>query len=97
MEAVNVNGSNYCTLPQLPRYRAYHTQNRKTVCGGGSDVYNCMTLTDGTWRRSHQLEYNRNSHTSWSRADEEILMGGVFGDKTTEVLTQDNSDREAVN
>ena len=47
-----------------------------------------MTLTDGTWKRSHQLEYNRNSHTSWSRGDEEILMGGVFGDKTTEVLTK---------
>ena len=97
VEAVHVNGSNFCTLPDLPRYRAYHTQNKMTVCGGGLDSYNCMTLSQyGSWRRSHKLEESRNAHTSWVRGNEEILMGGVSGGKTSEVLTHDSSDREAV-
>ena len=33
-EILHVNGSSYCTLPNLPDERVYHTQNMMTPCGG---------------------------------------------------------------
>ena len=65
-----------------------------TLCGGTykNTRDNCLTLTSGTWIKSHQLKYDRLAHNAWPREDEIILLGGEHRrERTSEVLKHDNS------
>ena len=56
-------------------------------------IRNCITLSNGQWKESHQLLHNRAWHVSWKIGEELILLGGFGGTsfKTTEILRSDSS------
>ena len=90
VEAIFPNGTNLRTLPDLPIERSLgrfdHSQDGFTACS----AHDCVTLSDGQWKQSHTLLYDRYGHTSWTLGDGRIvLMGGWsrnFG-TTTEIIT----------
>ena len=74
--------------------RAWHTQSGLVACGcsdcdiDSSDT--CITFSEGEWRTSHSLRHWRSYHSSWSSAEHgTILIGGHYGQNTTEILTDD--------
>ena len=94
------DGSNWCTLPDLPDDRFGHSQYGLVTCGGGT--YNtdswtsCLTLSSGAWNQTQNLKsQGRSYHLTWSSPSGLLLMGG--GDsskdsssesfKTTEIIT----------
>ena len=93
VEVLFANGTSYCTLPDVSKYRYYHTQDGLTACGGDGNIRdNCVTLTDGQWTQSHTLLHDRHYHTSWSLGDERVmLMGGYYSGNTTEIVSPGSS------
>ena len=93
VEILQQNGSYWCSLPDLPDIRYKHTQSGLIACGSGgynSDTEtSCLTLTDGHWMTSHQLQYSRSEHSSWTSQHGVVLMGGLGSTTTTEILHDD--------
>ena len=92
VEVLRANGSYWCSLPDLPDDRYYHTQSGLVTCGGGSNSdtkTSCLTFSSGQWRTSHQLQHNRWYHSSWMSQHGVVLMGGTGSLTTTEILTED--------
>ena len=66
------------------------------VCGGGRGWGGSDALTtcdkwqwsSGSWTHSHTLRQMRSEHVAWSTEDGVYLMGGVYSNKTTELLKQ---------
>ena len=102
VEVLKEDGSQMssCSLPQLPESRRYHTQTGLTVCGGGLDSDSddikrtCVTLTNGSWRTSHNLVHPRGGHTSWASPIGIIFFGGLYSQDTAEVLKEDGTSEE---
>ena len=87
VETLYSNGTRMqCILPDL-NIGIGHTMNGFVVCGGQI----CSTLTGGEWRATHDLNYGRAFHTSWSVADEIILLGGLNSPTTTDIVTPRSS------
>ena len=57
----------HCTVSSLPTARSYHSQEGRTVCGGGSDnpgdtPTSCLTLSvGGSWEKTTTLLESRYS------------------------------------
>ena len=94
MEVLHSDGSPWCSLPNLPEERAYHTQNGLEACGGiGLDwdyttptLTSCVRFSGGVWSPSHQMVEQRWHHTSWASPAGTLLMGGIPNWDTTELL-----------
>ena len=85
-------GAPWCSLPDMPTTRRYHSQtgdilyvtlgDRVTVmsglmlCGGGFYSDTCLTWQSGDWVTSHNLTTERWYHTSWNTPEGVLLMGG---------------------
>ena len=100
VEALSPDGTNLCSMPDLPDGRKVHSQDGLTVCGDGFDVFsvdsdngnNCVNLTDGQWTQSHTLLHGRRSHSSWALGDGRVvLMGGWYSRNTTEIISPGSS------
>ena len=95
--ALKSDGSNLCTLPDLPSFRQDHTMNGDIVCGGygssQSGVENtCLQLKDGVWQLYQNLLQQRKYHVSWKRPDGKLqLMGGSISPMTSEVVSAEES------
>ena len=57
-ELVDTNGTNICSLPDLPSGRYDHTQDGLTLCGGyhGLGGSSCQTFSTGSWIKSFTIE-----------------------------------------
>ena len=90
VEILHANGTSYCTLPDLPDIRYWHTQDGLRACGGDANGThdNCVSLTDGQWKQSRILLHDRREHTSWALGDGGVvLMGGIDSGNTTEIIS----------
>ena len=95
VELLRADGSqSYCSPPQLPQNRRYHTQTGLTACGGvdSGAQRSCVTLTGGSWTTSHTLVHQRGGHTAWESPLGLILLGGRYSPKTTEILRNNSSE-----
>ena len=86
--------NNHCVLPSLPDERRGHTSDEGTLCGGYYSNSTCITFSSGKWVTSHALAEVRMGHTSWNNKEEGkiILMGGINGGNTTEIITEEEKD-----
>ena len=84
-----------CRLPDLPTKRIGNSQNNNVLCGGGIDGIghsNCMKLTSSGWVTvTDQLIKDRKHHVSWLVDDGIILLGGMKGSSTTEIVRWDGT------
>ena len=89
MELLHEDGSPWCSLPDLPFGRDYHSQTGLEVCGG-NDANNtfkaCLRFGGGSWNPSHNLQEGRNLHSSWASPSGTVLLGGSGSPETTELL-----------
>ena len=90
VEIIQENGSYWCSLPNLPFGRWWHSQSGLVTCGGGSTESrtSCVTFSNGQWRSSHTLQYLRYCHSTWSTKGGVVIMGGHSSDNTTEILNE---------
>jgi len=91
VELLRSDGSFWCSLPDLPGPRVYHTQNGLVTCGGRMSLSpgpSCVTFTSGEWFKSHSLIKDRTDHFSWI-SPQGILLMGEYEDDSTELLTPD--------
>ena len=84
VEILRENGSNWCSLPDLPYDGCKNTQSGLITCGGYGNSKTCLTFSDGQWRTSHHLQYHRYSHSSWMSPQGVVLIGGY----NSEILTE---------
>ena len=55
-----------CSLPHLPKKRAYHTMDSRYICGGqGTASTSCIHFSSGHWITTHTLTEERDGHSSW--------------------------------
>ena len=103
VEYLNLDTGDQCELPSTDvRYGLtldHDQEGELVVCGGCGHVYcqkQCLTLSEGEWKVSHQLLYQRYFHTSWRSAQGVLLIGGLYSHtcNTTELLTQDGGSVE---
>ena len=80
-----------CSVPPLPRWREFYTQNGEVVCGGEPNKWSCITLSGSDWTKSHQLVLARKGHSSWLSPAGLLLMGGQYSKQTTELLSDTSS------
>ena len=69
-----------CVLPDLePEARYLHTQDGNQACGGGHQWegwHTCSKFSDGLWRPSSDLWWQKWGHTSWVTEEGTYLMAG---------------------
>ena len=98
VEILRKDGSYWCSLPDLPDQRSWHSQSGLITCGGGSFYGNvrrsCLTFSAGQWNMSHRLAYQRYYHVSWISLQGVVLIGGEMSDGETETLTDDGESTE---
>ena len=98
VEILRDDGSYWCSLPDLPDQRSWHSQSGLITCGGGSFYGNvrrsCLTFSAGQWNMSHRLAYQRYYHVSWISQQGVVLIGGEISDGETETLTDDGESTE---
>ena len=83
VEILRENGSYWCSLPDLPDSKLYHSQSGLILCSFSV----CLSFIKGQWVTSHQLQYSRYYHSSWMSHHGVVLMGGAeLGGATTEIL-----------
>ena len=92
-ELLYTNGTQLCSLPNLPQgyIRSRHSQTGLTCCGGTdyAGYTTCHTLSsNGSWEQSHSLSQRRRWHSSWASPQGTMLIGGGFSGTTTEILTE---------
>ena len=93
-ELLYTNGTQLCSLPNLPQgyIRSRHSQTGLTCCGGtdrAAGITTCHTLSsNGSWELTHSLSQGRRWHSSWASPQGTMLIGGGFSGTTTEILTE---------
>ena len=95
-EALNIDGTRLCVLPDLPTLRRYHSMSGGMVCGGLDDATikkTCMKFDEGKWKEfSWRLRQSRRLHISWARPNGKIrLLGGANGYRTSEIVSEAGS------
>ena len=83
-----------CAIPDLPDSRRSHTQIGTMICGGGNNETDtsCINLVSNVWEVvEFTLRYRRIWHVSWQSKMGLVLMGGLFSDATTELVTDEGS------
>ena len=99
VEVLHSDGTPWCSLPDLPDDRSYHTQTGLLTCDGVSTSTkktgtSCIKFSEGKWKPSHKLKEERYTHSSWASPLGTVLMGGEEGEpvedigKTTELLDE---------
>ena len=83
-----------CTLPSLSAARDGHSFAGLTLCGGqdpgARQTCETMSMDDGQWRLSHNLQQERALSVMWQTpANDLIVMGGSASQ--AETLTLDGS------
>ena len=97
VEALSSDGTPWCSLPDLPRNRYYHSQTGLEACGGkgvDSNDVTCVHFKGGSWKKSQNLQRKRRYHSSWASPEGTILMGASRGEdtETTELLNHTTGD-----
>ena len=92
VELLSSNGTRLCSLPNLPEKKWQHSQTGVVACGGGtgSELKSCSTFADGRWKKSHNLGTKRYGHIAWASPQGVRLMGGVYSQRQTTELLNDN-------
>ena len=79
----------------MPTKRIGNSQKNNVLCGGGIDGIgpsSCMKLTSSGWVTvTEQLIKDRKHHVSWLVDDGVILLGGMKGPSTTEIVRWDGT------
>ncbi len=90
------SGNTSCSLPDLPKGRALHTQDGPWACGGDSSISmaTCDRWSEGSWTRLASLSVTRSGHVSWATASGLYLIGGGYSEKTSELVKEDGSVEE---
>ena len=92
VEVLHMDGSPWCSLPDLPEACSSHTQTGLEACGGSGLGVTCVTFkrdpfTGATyWDKTNKLKKWRIAHASWASPEGTVLMGGANGGDTTELL-----------
>ena len=90
VEVLHSDGTPWCSLPDLPEARSYHSQTGLLTCDGAMSTKktgtSCIKFSEGKWKPSHKLKEERNSHSSWASPLGTVLMGGLATWTTTELL-----------
>ena len=86
VEVLHSDGTPWCSLPDLPEGRMFHTQTGLLACGGLHTTFSCIKFSGGKWKPSHKLKKEHYYHSSWASPLGTVLMGGMDNDKTTELL-----------
>ena len=81
VEVLHSDGTPWCSLPDLPDDRSYHTQTGLLTCDGVSTSTkktgtSCIKFSEGKWKPSHKLKEERYTHSSWASPLGTVLMGG---------------------
>ena len=95
-EALNIDGTPLCQLPDLPAPRYYHSMSGGMICGGGLDyptLRSCIKFEKGKWEElPWKLQEDRMVHVSWTRSDGKIrLLGGQISLNTSEIVSESGS------
>ena len=82
-EALNIDGTRLCKLPDLPTPMSGQTMSGKLLCGGvdSNEISkSCLKFENGLWvELPWNLQENRSQHVSWTRSDGKTrLFGGYF-------------------
>jgi len=95
VEAISLDGTPLCTLPDLPDARRRHTMDGHLLCGGYDTYTSCLHYIAGKWTRFRRnFVKSRSYHVSWMRPDGEVvLLGGEYSMKTSEVVTASGEQR----
>ena len=94
VEVLKEDGSQLCSLPDLPSDRKLHTQSGLVTCGGNGVNKSCIAFSDGTWSVSHTLMEQRYYHTAWSSPLGIILIGGGASPNTAELLNDNGGSQQ---
>ena len=92
VEVLHGDGTPWCSLPDLPDDRWYHTQTGLLACGGEDTKLSCTKFSGGKWKPSHKLKKERQFHSSWASPAGTVLMGGDPSSETTELLDETTGD-----
>ena len=93
VELLHGDGTPWCSLPDLPEDRWYHTQIGLLTCGGSHKTgTSCVKFSGGKWKPSHKLKKERDAHSSWASPAGTVLIGGGVSGKTTELLDDTTGD-----
>ena len=90
VEVLHGDGTPWCSLPDLPEGRMFHTQTGLLACGGVDTETSCIKFSGGKWKPSHKLKKRREFHSSWASPLGTVLMGGSLSENTT-VLQDDTA------
>ena len=91
-EVLHIDGSRWCSLPDLPETRHGHTQSGTEACGGDPPELwkSCVDFKNGSWVSSHTLKHPRVFHAAFSSPSGIVLLGGSDqsegGSLSTELL-----------
>ena len=82
-EALNINGTRLCKLPDLPTPMSGQTMSGRLLCGGRDSngiPKSCIKFENGLWvELPWNLQENRSQHVSWTRSDGKTrLFGGYY-------------------
>jgi len=89
-EALNIDGTRLCNLPDLPTPRRHHSMSGRMICGGKS----CIKFDQGNWKEfPWKLQEERGQHSSWKRSDGKTrLLGGYNSRTTSEIISETGSE-----
>ena len=84
------DGKPFCTLPDLPDARWFHTLDGHMLCGGYAEEAksSCLFFDSGRWKKFYwRLKGKYYYHSSWRRPDGGVQL--MKGDKPrTEIVTK---------
>ena len=83
VEVLYLNGTSWCSMPNLDYGRARASMSGFMICGGATDTgtvnrdNTCSTInSDGTWNETIFLTKNRYAHSGWQTERGLMLLGG---------------------
>jgi len=94
-EVLFINGSSFCSLPEMSQSKFGHTQSGLTACGGfkSESRTSCIQLSAGSWTtQTEDLLFSRYYLSSWTKTEGDILLiGGDGSSSTTEILYENGT------
>ena len=88
VEVLNIDGTAWCMLPDLPEDRGDHTQSGLIACGGYPNGDNCVRFSEGHWNISHEDLNRKNRHSAWSSSKHGTI---IIGFDTAEYLADNGT------
>ena len=90
----------FCSLPDLPEWRVFHTQDGPWACGGLGSRHpvksqkSCDYWSEGSWKDGYRLREWKIGHVSWATSSGLYLMGGFGYGRTSQLVKEDGSVKE---